>query len=74
MRPVDPDCRPYFGDDRAFGGIHRPRNEWHFASVPVRTNAAMADGSVRALTAPMADGVLEALATVAGGETLPAEW
>jgi hypothetical protein len=68
LRPVDPGHRPYVADSGAFGGVHRPRSEWRFASVPVTANAAMADGSVRRLTESISDSTLEALATIAGGE------
>ncbi len=68
VRPVDPGRRPYVGESGAFGGGHRPKNEWRFASVPVVANAAMADGSVRTLTASVSDQTLEALATMAGGD------
>jgi prepilin-type N-terminal cleavage/methylation domain-containing protein/prepilin-type processing-associated H-X9-DG protein len=68
LRPVDPDCRPYIGDKGAFGGVHEQKKGWSWSSAPVTANVAMADGSVRPLTTSVPDNMLEALATIAGGE------
>ena len=63
VRPVDPARRPYIGQGRPFGGLHR-------AGV----NACFADGSVRFLGESIDPKVFEALSTVAGSETLPPDW
>jgi prepilin-type N-terminal cleavage/methylation domain-containing protein len=68
LRPVDPDHRPYLGDQGAFGRVHDEKKGWRLSSVPVTTNVAMADGSVRPLATSVPDNMLEALATIAGGE------
>lgn len=57
VRPFDPDAAPYLGVGRPFGSGHRGV-----------TLAAFADGSVHSLTKSIRPGVLEALATIAGGE------
>ena len=63
IRGLDPGRQPYIGRDRQFGGMHRQ-------GVMV----AMADGSVRLLSETIDPKILEALATVAGGEALPVGW
>jgi prepilin-type processing-associated H-X9-DG protein len=63
VRGVDPATRPYLGRGRPFGGYH-----------PGGANVAMADGSVRFVRESVDPRVFEALATIAGGEALPAEW
>jgi prepilin-type processing-associated H-X9-DG protein len=63
VRGVDPATRPHLGRGRPFGGYH-----------PGGANAAFADGSVRFLRDSIDPAVLEALSTVAGGETIPADW
>jgi prepilin-type processing-associated H-X9-DG protein len=63
VRGLDPGRRPYIGRARQFGGLHR-------GGVMV----VMADGSVRFLGESIDPKVFEALATVAGGEPLPAGW
>jgi hypothetical protein len=56
-RPLDPAMTPYLGVGRPFGSGHR-----------ACTQAVFADGSVHALTKSIQPEVLEALATIAGGE------
>lgn len=63
LRSFDPAAQPYLGVERTFGG-------WHSRVC----TAAFADGSVRSLNNDTAPEVLEALATVAGKEPLPANW
>lgn len=63
VRGLDPSRQPYVGRGRQFGGTHRGG-----------VNAAFADGSVRCLSESIDPKVFEALATIAGGETLPAGW
>jgi prepilin-type processing-associated H-X9-DG protein len=63
LRAVDPARRPHLGRGRPFGGLH-----------PGGAMVAMADGSVRFVRESIDPAVFEALATVAGGEVLPAGW
>jgi Protein of unknown function (DUF1559) len=63
LRAIDPAAHPQIGEGRAFGG-------WH----PRVCSVAFADGSVRSLNNDIAPTILEALATVAGKEALPADW
>lgn len=57
VRPLDPAAAPYLGTGRTFGSGHR-----------AVTLAVCADGSVHGLTNSIQPEVLEALATIAGGE------
>lgn len=57
VRPFDPAKVPYLGAGRPFGSGHRGV-----------TQAAFADGSVHSFTTSIQPEVLEALATIAGGE------
>lgn len=57
VRPLDPATVPYLGVGRPFGSGHRGV-----------TQAVFADGSVHRLTKSIQPEVLEALATIAGGE------
>lgn len=61
VRGLDPSRQPYLGAGRQFGGTH-----------PGVTGAAFADGSVHFLRNSISPNVLEALATIAGGEDVPA--
>jgi prepilin-type processing-associated H-X9-DG protein len=56
---------PHLGE----GGLHRSGGPWPLAQ-PAATNVLFADGSVRHLTAATSTEVWEALATVAGKETV----
>lgn len=57
VRPFDPAKAPYLGAGRPFGSGHRGV-----------TQAVFADGSVHSLTPSIQPEVLEAMATIAGGE------
>ncbi len=57
VRPLDPAMVPYLGAGRPFGSGHRGV-----------TQAVFADGSVHSLTKSIQPQVLQALATIAGGE------
>lgn len=59
VRPLDPATVPYLGAGRPFGSSHR-----------ACTQAVFADGSVRGFSQATRPEVLEALATVAGGENI----
>jgi prepilin-type processing-associated H-X9-DG protein len=63
VRGVDPRSRPHVGPGRAFGGYH-----------PGGANVAMADGSVRFVRETIDPKVFEAMATIAGGESVPTDW
>jgi prepilin-type processing-associated H-X9-DG protein len=63
VQGIDPANKPYFGPGRQFGGLH-----------PGGTPIAFADGSVRLIFDRTAPKVFEALSTIAGGESLPANW
>ncbi len=54
---------PYIGTGRQFGGLHGGG-----------ALVAMADGSVRRIDASVSANVVEAIATMAGGEKLPRGW
>jgi hypothetical protein len=70
VRGLDSTGRPYLGPGGQFDCGHR---EGLFAlNPPSVTNAAFADGSVRRLRASIRPEVFEALATIAGGETVAA--
>jgi hypothetical protein len=63
VRGLDPAEQPYIGPGRQFAGIHAVRV----------MNAAFADGSIRAFRESVDPRILEALSTIAGGETLPSD-
>jgi len=63
VRGLDPANKPYIGSGRQFGGLHA-------GCVMI----AFADGSVRAVSETINPKVFEALSTMAGGESLPADW
>jgi prepilin-type processing-associated H-X9-DG protein len=63
VRGLDPARQPYIGPGRQFGGLHRGG-----------VNLLFADGSVRTLSPTIDPRVLEALSTIAGGETVPQDW
>jgi Protein of unknown function (DUF1559) len=64
LRGIDPDDETPVGKGSTFGVDHGD-GAWTLWGRSGECNAAMADGSVRKL---------KALATVAGGEEIPAEW
>lgn len=69
VRGFEPGAAPYIGEGRPFGGFHG--NYWLGER---RCVVALADGSVRDFTTKTDPALLEALATVAGKEALPANW
>jgi hypothetical protein len=69
--PVEP---PYLGTGRPFGGTHFAENSLFRRGQSIGCNAAMADGAVRFLQETIAPQVLEALATIAGGEDVNSDW
>jgi prepilin-type processing-associated H-X9-DG protein len=60
IRGLDTAELPYIGVGRQFGGVH-----------PSGMNVGFADGSVRWVENSVNPRILEALSTIAGGETLP---
>jgi prepilin-type N-terminal cleavage/methylation domain-containing protein len=72
LRGIDPDDEAPVGKGRAFGVDHAV-GEWSWRARLGECNAARADGSARTLKATISAEVLSALATVAGGEEIPAE-
>jgi hypothetical protein len=73
LRGIDPDDETPVGKGRTFGVDHAA-GAWSWWGRPGECNAAMADGSVRTMKATISAEVLSVLATVAGGEEIPAEW
>ena len=73
LRGIDSDDETPVGPGRAFGTDHSV-GEWSWRARPGQCLALMADGSVRSLEATISPEVLSAVATIAGGETVPAEW
>jgi hypothetical protein len=73
VRGVEAETFPYVGPGRPFGGFHSSGPKW-FGTRQHFCNVAMADGSTRRLSESISPEVLEALATVAGKENLPADW
>jgi hypothetical protein len=73
VRTVDPAYRPHIGPERVFGS-------WHPAGIPgsgrdeVYCDTLRLDGSIRGLTRSVSPEVLEALATIRGGETVSDDW
>jgi len=67
VRGLDPDRRPYLAPDGQFGLKHR--TDTFFRSNPVGSNIAFADGSVRWVLSSVSSETLEALATIAAGDT-----
>jgi hypothetical protein len=67
-RGLDPTAGPYLGAGGQFGSDHRSCRGWFSPTTVVITNVVFADASVRGLTDTISPQVLEALATIAGGE------
>ncbi len=74
VRGLDTSERPYLGTGRQFGGTHFGENTVFGRGASLGCQAALADGSVRFLSEEMSAHILEALATVAGGEQIGADW
>jgi hypothetical protein len=73
-RGLDPADQPYLGSGRPFGGTHFAENGVFRHGASIGCNAALADGSVRFLHEGIAPNVLEALATIGGGEKISDDW
>ncbi len=70
---IDPAEAAPFHADGSFGSAHTIKPYSWSRRQPV-SNIVLADGSVRAVSAGISPEVLAALATVAGGEAVPADW
>jgi hypothetical protein len=70
---LDPDSHPYLGPAGPFGGRHVWQAQT-FAPNRIGALAAMADGSYRFIRDEIDSDVLEALATIHGGESHPPVW
>ena len=74
VRGIEPTGGQLTGDGLPFGGTHF-RQAWIFASPrPVAFHILLADSSVREAKNAIDPAILAALATVAGGEEIPAGW
>jgi prepilin-type processing-associated H-X9-DG protein len=67
VRGLDPSRQPYLALEGQFGLKHRA--DTFFRTNPVGSNVAFADGSVRWLLSSVSSETLEALATIAAGDT-----
>jgi type II secretory pathway pseudopilin PulG len=74
IRAIDPDAEQLTGEEFAFGGTHIRDRAFFRSREPDGFHILLADGSVRQTQNSIHPDVLKALATVAGGEELPAEW
>jgi hypothetical protein len=74
VRGLTPEVQPYLGTGRPFGGTHFAENSIFGRGKSLGCNAALTDGSVRFFTESISPHVLEALATIAGGEKVGADW
>lgn len=61
--------QPYLGEGGQFAGLHRDTKLLPLSS-PIATNVLFADASVRRLTPVVGPEVFEAMATIAGGESV----
>lgn len=74
VRSLDPEDKPYLGTGRPFGGTHFTENSIFKKGHAFRCNVLMMDGAVRYLDNSASPEILEALATIAGGEKVPLDW
>jgi hypothetical protein len=72
VRGVDPRRQPYIAVHGPFGLVHRDPLLWQMTPLPALANAVLADGSVRAINGTVSPRTFEGLATIAGGEEIPA--
>ncbi|VTT96938.1 Uncharacterized protein OS=Planctomyces brasiliensis (strain ATCC 49424 / DSM 5305 / JCM 21570 / NBRC 103401 / IFAM 1448) GN=Plabr_4569 PE=4 SV=1: SBP_bac_10 [Gemmataceae bacterium] len=74
VRGLDPDAGPLTGPGAAFSGTHIRDRSFFRGRTSDGFHVLTADGSVRNVQDDIRPEVLTALATVAGGEELPAAW
>jgi prepilin-type N-terminal cleavage/methylation domain-containing protein len=74
VRGINQEEKPYFGSGRPFGGTHFSENDLFSRGHSIGCNGLMMDGSARFLADTISPEVLEALATIAGGEKVPADY
>lgn len=74
VRGIDPADEPHTGFGRPFGGMHTANSYSFRRQTPSGSNVLLADASVRYVQDAVDPAVIRALATVAGGEPLPADW
>ncbi len=72
VRGIDPGVGPLVGDGLPFGGTHFREKSFFRGTVAAGFHIVLADGSVRYLKGELAPVVLASLATIAGGEEVPA--
>jgi hypothetical protein len=71
VRGFEPKDKPYMGNGRPFSGTHLIESSLLTRGHSIGCNAMMVDGSVRFLNDSISPEVLEAMATIAGGEKMP---
>lgn len=74
VRPLDADAGPLTGPGAAFSGTHVRDRSFFRGRTSDGFHVLTADGSVRNVQDEIDPEVLSALATVAGGEGVPAAW
>jgi len=73
IRGLDAAEAPYVGPGRPFGELHVIERV-PFGVGRCAAPVGMADGSVRLLNGRTPTAIVEALATVAGGDAVPVDW
>jgi len=74
VRSLDPENKPYLGPTHPFGGTHFSENNVFNRGHSIGCNGLMMDGSIRFLRDSTSPDVLEAMATIAGGEKIPEDY
>jgi prepilin-type N-terminal cleavage/methylation domain-containing protein/prepilin-type processing-associated H-X9-DG protein len=74
VRGFEPKDKAYMGNGCPFSGTHLIESSLFTRGHSVGCNAMMVDGSVRFLNDSISPDVLEALATIAGGEKVPKDY
>jgi hypothetical protein len=72
VRGLDPDQKPYLAVDGPFGLKHY--RDVFRTNARLGSNIGLADGSVRGVLASVSSETLEALATIAGGDSPGDDW
>ncbi len=74
VRPLEPDAGQLTGDGFPFGGTHIRDRSFFRGREPDGFHILLGDGNVRHVQNTIHADVLAALATIAGGEEVPAAW